>query len=68
MTELKLRGKTLADRMVKQREEQKKYADKLRRDEQYKVGDLVMLSTEDLPIGQREADRSFYWTLEGDRS
>jgi hypothetical protein len=39
-------------RMVKQREQQKKYADRLRREEQYKVGDLVMLSTANLPIGQ----------------
>jgi hypothetical protein len=39
-------------RMIKQRELQKKHADKLRREEQYKVGDLVMLSTENLPIGK----------------
>jgi hypothetical protein len=39
-------------RMVKQREQQKKYADRHRRDEKYKVGDLVMLSTENLPIGR----------------
>jgi hypothetical protein len=39
-------------RMLKQREQQKKYADQRRRDEQYKVGDLVMLSTENLPIGR----------------
>jgi hypothetical protein len=38
--------------MIKQREQQKKHADKLRRDERYKVGDLVMLSTENLPIGK----------------
>jgi hypothetical protein len=38
-------------RMLKQREQQKKYADRLRRDEEYQVGDLVMLSTENLPIG-----------------
>jgi hypothetical protein len=39
-------------RMLKQREQQKKNADRLRRDERYKVGDLVMLSTENLPIGR----------------
>jgi hypothetical protein len=50
-------------RMVKQREQQKKYADKLRRDEQYKVGDLVMLSTENLPIGQGKLTDRFIGPL-----
>jgi transposase InsO family protein len=35
-------------RMLQQRERQKKYADKKRREERYVVGDLVMLSTENL--------------------
>src|SRR6185437_3495889 len=39
-------------RMLKQREQQKKYADRLRRTQQYQVGDLVMLTTENLPIGR----------------
>jgi transposase InsO family protein len=34
--------------MLKQREQQKKYADRKRRDERYEVGDLVMLSTKNL--------------------
>ena len=38
--------------MLRQREQQKKYADRRRRDEQYHVGDLVMLSTKDLAQGR----------------
>ena len=38
--------------MLKQREQQKKYADQRRRDERYEVGDLVMLSTEKLAEGK----------------
>jgi hypothetical protein len=38
--------------MLKQREQQKKYADQRRRDEKYEVGDLVMLSTEKLAVGK----------------
>ena len=38
--------------MLKQREQQKKYADQRRRDEKYEVGDLVMLSTKKLAVGK----------------
>lgn len=38
--------------MIKQREQQRKYADQHRRDERYQVGDLVMLSTEHLASGK----------------
>ena len=38
--------------MLKQREQQKKYADQRRRDEKYEVGDLVMLSTDKLAVGR----------------
>jgi hypothetical protein len=38
--------------MLRQREQQKKYADQRRREEQYHVGDLVMLSTKDLAQGR----------------
>lgn len=38
--------------MIKQREQQKKYADQRRRDERYQVGDLVMLSIEHLAAGK----------------
>lgn len=38
--------------MLRQREQQKKYADGSRRDEKYQVGDLVMLSTKNLAVGR----------------
>jgi hypothetical protein len=38
--------------MVKQREQQRKYADQQRREERYRVGDQVMLSTEHLAAGK----------------
>jgi hypothetical protein len=38
--------------MLKMREQQRKYADRRRRDERYQVGDLVMLSTEKLAVGR----------------
>jgi transposase InsO family protein len=38
--------------MLKQREQQKKYADQRRREERFKVGDQVMLSTENLAVGR----------------
>jgi hypothetical protein len=38
--------------MIKQREQQRKYADQQRRDERYQVGDQVMLSTEHLASGK----------------
>jgi ribosomal protein L21E len=38
--------------MLKRREQQKKYADRSRREERYQVGDLVMLSTENLAVGR----------------
>lgn len=44
--------------MLRQREQQKKFADKSRRDERYSVGDLVMLSTDKLAVGRGKlADR-----------
>ena len=38
--------------MLKMREQQRKSADRRRRDERYQVGDLVMLSTEKLAVGR----------------
>ena len=38
--------------MIKQREVQRKYADQSRREEEYEVDDLVMLSTENLTVGR----------------
>ena len=36
--------------MIRQREKQRKYADKLRREEKYEVGDRVMLTTKNLSL------------------
>jgi len=38
--------------MLKRREQQKKYADRRRREERFQAGDLVMLSTENLSVGR----------------
>ena len=38
--------------MIKMREQQRKYADKRRRDERYELGDQVMLRTENLAVGR----------------
>jgi transposase InsO family protein len=52
LRELRITWEDARQVMLRQREQQKKYADRRRRDEQYHVGDLVMLSTKDLAQGR----------------
>jgi hypothetical protein len=52
LRELRITWEDARQVMLRQREQQKKYADQRRRDEQYQVGDLVMLSTKDLAQGR----------------
>ena len=52
LRELRITWEDARQVMLRQREQQKKYADRRRRDEQYQVGDLVMLSTKDLAQGR----------------
>jgi hypothetical protein len=58
LRELRVTWEDARQVMLKQREQQKKYADLKRRDERYQVGDLVMLSTKNLAQGKGKlADR-----------
>lgn len=58
LRELRITWEDARQVMLKQREQQKKYADMKRRDERYKVGDLVMLTTKNLAQGKGKlADR-----------
>jgi hypothetical protein len=52
LRELRVTWEDARQVMLRQREQQKKYADQRRRDEQYKVGDLVMLSMKHLAQGK----------------
>jgi hypothetical protein len=52
LRELRITWEDARQVMLRQREQQKKYADQRRRDERYQVGDLVMLSTKDLAMGR----------------
>src|ERR1700761_525310 len=52
LRELRITWEDARQVMLRQREEQKKYADQRRRDEQYQVGDLVMLSMKNLAQGK----------------
>jgi hypothetical protein len=52
LRELRITWEDARQVMLRQREQQKKYADQRRRDERYQVGDLVMLSTKDLAQGR----------------
>ena len=52
LRELRITWEDARHVMLRQREQQKKYADRRRRDEQYQVGDLVMLSAKDLAQGR----------------
>jgi hypothetical protein len=52
LRELRITWEDARQVMLRQREQQKKYADQRRRDEQYRVGDLVMLRMKDLAKGR----------------
>ena len=52
LRELRITWEDARQVMLRQREQQKKYADQRRRDEQYRVGDLVMLRMKDLAQGR----------------
>ena len=52
LRELRITWEDARQVMLRQREQQKKYADQRRRDEQYQVGDLVMLRMKDLAQGR----------------
>src|SRR6202012_5504462 len=52
LRELRITWEDARQVMLRQREQQKKYADRQRRDERYQVGDLVMLSMKNLAQGK----------------